>query len=173
MTTQPGQFQTPIEGQWAAFYDALHIPYEYLGDAHSLPLFYLPGLSCYVRVSSKVIDQEEARTLCHIALATQSKVYLFTGALPRPHDGLPTEEMIESGQLFSYSLDASHMLYGVAHITASLPYWWAECPACGFVGLAYSGFADRLACGCVTQKNTPAFATTRLLKAFDQAQKLA
>jgi hypothetical protein len=105
-------------------------------------------------------------TLCHIALGTQSKVFLFTGAIPRSTDALPTEEMHESGQLFSYSPNPSHTLYGVWHIQVSLPYWWAECPVCGSIGLAYGGFADRLPCGCVMEENTPAFATPTLLHAY-------
>jgi hypothetical protein len=172
MATQPGQFQMPIEGQWAAFFDALGIPYEYQGDTHSLPLFWLPTLSCFIRASSQLIDGAEARSLYRIAVETQRKVYLFITALPRSTDTLPTEEMMVSGQLFSYSPHPSHTLYGVANIVVSLPFWWCECPVCGAVGLAYFGYADRLACGCVTKQNTPSFATPRLLHAYDQAQKL-
>jgi hypothetical protein len=78
------QMRSKLETQWAAFFDALEIPWEYekynfiVHGMGYLPDFYFPGMDLFVEIKPYYPDGTECEKV--IAFSVQHPIWLITGA---------------------------------------------------------------------------------------------
>lgn len=140
-------FRSKLEAQWAVFFDALGIRYEYEPEGFEmsdgtryLPDFYLPdmdgGLFIEVKGPMKKDDYH--------------KIEMFWEEGDKPLyvlGGLPTRSDLDDGDTYGYAERYEHCFeYSGGGRGWDWPYLFCVCPACGKVGVEYDGRGWRV-CG--------------------------
>lgn len=180
------RFRSRLEARWAVFYDALGVAWEYEREAYALgpigttvepdgthtswtgdedygelaylPDFWLPTLNCWVEIKGARPTDLECLKAARLSHVTNKDMYIFFGDIPTAWD---TENLVhETASAYKIFVDA----WGMDEY-----YAWCECSACGAVGIEYSGYADRLRCGCESRKHSTVGAP-RIASAYNKAR---
>jgi hypothetical protein len=146
------RFRSRLEARWAVFFDGLGVDWRYepqgfdLSGTYYLPDFWLPRQAAWFEVKGTLDGPEDyfAMHKAH-ALATRSNrmVYVSIGDIPYPDP--------------SANRDIDTTVACFPHGGEDFPYWWCECPTCGFVGLEFDGRAARLPCACMAARKERAY----------------
>lgn len=182
------RFRSRLEARWAVFFDALGIEYQYepqgyelrpvglprpideggadwenddkYGPLPYLPDFWLPQQECWIEIKPTEPSTLEVLKAARLSAATQKDVYLFFGPIPYPLDEL--------------NLDIEGEYDGAYRIFAGGDgmdnhYQWCECPACGRLGIEFSGYGGRID-RCDTPYEPITLGTPRLASAYAAAR---
>ena len=140
-------FRSKLEAQWAVFFDALSIRYEYEPEGFEmsdgtkyLPDFYLPDVNNGVFIEVKgSMDAKDYH-----------KVEMFWKEGDRPLyvlGGLPSRSDLDESDVYGYvERYESCFEYSGGGRGWDWPYMFCVCPACGKVGIEYDGRGWRV-CG--------------------------
>ncbi len=108
------EFRSFLEANWAAFFNALRIPYEYepyrieLGDLTYLPDFRLPQQRAWIEIKPTRIHAFPAqRKIRRLAAATQGIVIVFCDGFREPLMGwrMRTDGIMQPGYQFAVDDD--------------------------------------------------------------------
>ena len=129
------RFRSRLEARHAVMLDALGIKYEYeregyqLGNLSYLPDLWLPELDIFIEVKGEIPDDdsEDVEKARQLTMATQKRVYVFSGQIPE--DG-------NFDDVLRPRLDGK-TIHG---------YKWGECPFCHFLAIQINGYPAKHDC---------------------------
>jgi hypothetical protein len=163
------RMRSRLEARWGTFFDALGVAWAYepegfvLGSGKPyLPDFYLPEQCYWIDVKPRTCTTDERR-------ATFGKLHAIATQFPG------NEGFVLCGEPYGYPP------YGFEDFAYEIesfdePLYFAECPTCCHIGIAYMGWASRIVCPCGhTRENTGwhkvmRAGTPRLVRAYEMAR---
>lgn len=134
------RFRSRLEARWAVFFDTLGVKWEYEKEGYDLdgvwylPDFWLPDHLCWIEIKGQEPTRDEKEKVAALAMDTKKNAYLFYGEIPMP----------DSYGGMSPSNESAYKFF--AEGMCDMPYWWCECPDCGYFGIEWAGCSDRLDC---------------------------
>ena len=153
-------FASTLEARWAYFFDYLDIPYDYekarvgfkiyLEVYTYTPDFFLPELGIWVEVKPGEPFEIEYQKAKKLGEVTKQSVYFLLGGFRYPFKGAPASHWKVYPEFESHQM-------------------WCECSACGFIGLACEGWAERLPCRCLTDNEVYTGDSPRIVEAIHAA----
>lgn len=159
------RYRSRLEARWAVFMTALGIDFKYEPDGYTqggicyLPDFYLPQHDYWLEIKPDLPDADAQGKASMLAENTQKPVFILYGDIP-------------SGE--SWKNDSAHLTCPSSQggVWSDTCYRWAECGACGFIGMAWEGQSERLACPSDCQGSDEKYAdrTEKLLAAYCAAR---
>lgn len=140
-------FRSKLEAQWAVFFDALGIRYEYEPEGFEmsdgtkyLPDFYLPEVNDGVFIEVKgSMSESDYRKISMFWEESDAPLYIL--------GGLPTQSDLQDDSGWPYVDKYSRCFeYSGGGRGWDWPYLFCVCPACGKVGIEFDGRGWRV-CG--------------------------
>lgn len=140
-TVYDGQhFRSRLEARWAAFFNALQIPYSYepegfdLNGLKYLPDFWLPDHKFFFEVKGPFTDNKGPEKALALATASRRMVFLF-GEIPKfDHRGYFDSSAEGTVYYPDNGVDYSYM--------------WCRKKCCGKYGIQFQGRSERIVCNC-------------------------
>lgn len=140
-------FRSKLEAQWAVFFDALSIRYEYEPEGYKmsdgtkyLPDFYLPDVNGGVFIEVKgPMDADDYHKIEMFWKEGDKPLYVL-GNLPKKSD-------LDYDDVYGYTNRYEHCFeYSGGGHGWDWPYLFCVCPACGKIGIEFDGRGWRV-CG--------------------------
>ncbi|WP_331745942.1 hypothetical protein [Streptomyces virginiae] len=190
------EFRTELHARWSVFFDHLRVPWAYepvtfydTGGTPRTPAFWLPEQRIWFTA-----EVEAPAWWGRFAMAAEGNDE-WSGGWGEEADSCPAVEVPEEwqggtllaeGPFFPDDEPAFdtwgrpdlwhgpwkfHEAHGM-HTYDDSPYQWTMCPRCGAFGAAFCGYAERLPCGCLDDREHSKVANgcdERLLAAYRAA----